>query len=45
MSAVLSDEDPVRPVKVMLGVHLTYRGTFAFKLTVIVFTAQGLSDD
>ncbi len=42
---MLFDEDPVRPVKVMLGVHLTYRGTFAFKLTVIVFTAQGLSDD
>ena len=45
MSDALSDEDPVRPVKVMLGVHLTYRGTLAFKLTVIVFTAQGLSDD
>ncbi len=42
---MLFDEDPVRPVKVMLGVHLTYRGTLAFKLTVIVFTAQGLSDD
>jgi hypothetical protein len=45
MSDALSDEDPVRPVKVMLGVHLTYMGTLAFKLTVIVLTAQGLSDD
>ncbi len=45
MPELLFDEEPVRPVKVMLGVHLTYRGTFACKLTVIVFTAQGLSDD